>query len=118
MCTSLLTLRFPSKAFLALVMKTITVQKIIIDVFLQRLRIGIKPASSARWASFFFYYYCHYRETCTTSPYHTGECESLRVTGAKVFPILATAVLLRQLSTDPSQVQSTQNFSFSAVRDT
>lgn len=82
--TSFLTAKFPCKASLALGVNIITAQKTIIVVFLQELRVGIESASSARWASF-FYYYCHYRVTCTTSPYHVGEHGSLKVTGAKDF---------------------------------
>ena len=82
--TSFLTRTLPCKASLALGVNTITTQKTIIVVFVQEMRVGIESASSARWASF-FYYYCPYRATCTTSPYHIGERGSLRVTGAKDF---------------------------------
>lgn len=82
--TSFLTWMFLCKASLALGVNTITAQKTIIVVFLQELRVGIESASSARWASF-FYYHCHYRAMCTTSPYHVGEHGHLRVTGAEDF---------------------------------
>lgn len=82
--TSLHECLFPCKASLILGVNTITAQKPIIVVFLQELRVGIESASSVRWVSF-FYYYCHYRAPCTTSPYHVGEHGSLRVIGAKGF---------------------------------
>lgn len=82
--TSLLTQTFPSKALLALGVKTIIVQNTTIAVFLQELRVGIKSASSARWA-YFFLLLLLLQSNVYTSPYHTGEHESLRVTGAKDF---------------------------------
>lgn len=71
---------------------------------------------------FFFYYYCHYRETCTNvlitqvNVKFEGDCSK------RFFLYMPHHcywdIWVKQLSTDSSQVQSTQNFSFSAVRDT
>lgn len=62
-------------------------------VFLGEQRVGIDPASSAKGASLFCYYY---RTTCTTSPHHVAEREGWGWLELKIFPVQAISPLLRR----------------------
>lgn len=118
---SLLTWMLPSKAFLALGVKTITLQNTTIAVFLQELRVGIKSASSARWAYFFLLLLSLQSNVYYMSLSHRWTWKFEGDWSKRFFLDMPHRcywdIWAKQFSTDPSQVQSTQNFSFSAVRD-
>lgn len=90
--------------------------------FLAGAEVGIKSASSARWASFLILLLSLQRNVYYLSLSHRWTWKFEGDWSKRFFLYMShhsyRDIWDKQFSTDLSQVQTTQNFSFSAVKDT